>query len=160
MDEHQIQSVTRIRYVAHECLRDHVGSSALVIDNSENEVGKRIRGKERVRRRGVSKRRRKDDPDEYYGPTMSTQSQLYNSVVDVDQVQLYHVENEADPQNLCLPANNGEVDDSEYQHVAEEADVDQLSHGSEESPTVDVVQQSALENIEDVTCKADYTVTA
>lgn len=184
MDDQQIQSVTRIRYVAHECLRDHVGSSTLVIANSENDV-KRIRGKERVRRRGMSKRRRKDDPEEYYAASINTQSHLYSSAVNVDQEHLYHVDNEIDPQNLCLPANAGdalssmtygvdgardydptdEVDESEYHHAAEEADEDQLSHVSEESPrdphaAVGVVQQSSLENSEDVTRQTDYSVTA
>ncbi|KAL0339745.1 UNVERIFIED_CONTAM: protein MAIN-LIKE 2 [Sesamum radiatum] len=184
MDDQQIQSVTRIRYIAHECLRDHTGSSTLVVADSQDEVGKRIRGKERVRRRGTSKRRRKDDPEEYYAATMHTQSRLYSSAVNSDQAQFYHVGNEVDHEHLCIPSNAGdslsptgrvdgaidhdapdEVDGSEYQHGVEEIDEDQLSHGSEENPcepipTIDVVHQSSLETSEDVARQNDYSVTA
>ncbi|KAL7092940.1 hypothetical protein ACP275_11G012700 [Erythranthe tilingii] len=166
MDEQQIQSVTRIRYKAHECLRDQIGSSITVnVENSENDVGKRIRGKERVRRRSVSKRRRKDDdPDEYYALTSCTnnnnnnaQSHLYSPAVadDVDGGQLYHVENEVvlPPQHLCLDVNDVAKD-------CEEADVDQLSHGSEESPGGPHAAHSSLENTEDVTCQTDNTIAA
>ncbi|KAL0453191.1 UNVERIFIED_CONTAM: protein MAIN-LIKE 2 [Sesamum latifolium] len=183
MDDQQIQSVTRIRYIAHECLRDHTGSSTLVVADSQDEVGKRTRGKERVRRRGTSKRRRKDDPEEYYAATMHTQSRLYSSAVNSDQAQFYHVGNEVDHEHLCIPSNAGdslsptgringaidhdapdEVDGSEYQHGVEEIDEDQLSHGSEENPceplpTIDVVQQSSLETSEDVARQNDYSVT-
>ncbi|KAH6779634.1 Aminotransferase-like [Perilla frutescens var. hirtella] len=168
MDEQQIQSVTRIRYIAHECLRDHAGSSTLAaVDNSENEVVKKIRGKERVRRRGTSKRRRKDDPEEYYASSM--------------HIQLYNATNEVDHEHLCLPTIAGhalsptqridgvreydttnEVD----QHRVEEVDDDdQLSHGSEENPceplaNVGVVQQPSLGTSEDVTHQNDFSVTA
>ncbi|KAK4432074.1 protein MAIN-LIKE 2 [Sesamum alatum] len=185
MDDQQIQSITRIRFVAHECLRDHVGSSTLVVPNSEDDVGKRMRGKERVRRRGMSKRRRKDDPEEYYAAGTNTQTPIYPSAVDVDQGNMYYVENEVDPQHLCLPANasaalsgvsyhvdgarddytTDEIDEPEYQQAVEEADEDQLSHGQEESlcetnAGVGVVQQSSLENSENITLQTDYTVTA
>ncbi|KAL0359610.1 UNVERIFIED_CONTAM: protein MAIN-LIKE 2 [Sesamum angustifolium] len=184
MDDQQIQSVTRIRYIAHECLRDHTGSSTLVVADSQDEVGKRIRGKERVRRKGTSKRRRKDDPEEYYAATMHTQSRLYSSAVNPDQAQFYHVGNEVDHEHLCIPSNASdslsptgrvdgaidhdapdEVDGSEYQHGVEEIDEDQLSHGSEENPcetipTIDVVHQSSLETSEDVARQNDYSVTA
>ncbi|KAK4392512.1 protein MAIN-LIKE 2 [Sesamum angolense] len=185
MDDQQIQSITRIRFVAHECLRDHVGSSTLVVANSEDDIGKSMRGKERVRRRGMSKRRRKDDPEEYYAASTNTQIPVYPSAVNVDQGHMYYVENEVDPQHLCLPANadaalagmtyhvdgarddytTDEIDEPEYQQAAEEADEDQLSHGQEESPCepnagVGVVHQSSLENSENVTRQTDYTVTA
>ncbi|KAL0316767.1 UNVERIFIED_CONTAM: protein MAIN-LIKE 2 [Sesamum radiatum] len=185
MDDQQIQSITRIRFVAHECLRDHVGSSTLVVANSEDDIGKSMRGKERVRRRGISKRRRKDDPEEYYAASTNTQIPVYPSAVNVDQGHMYYVENEVDPQHLCLPANadaalagmtyhvdgarddytTDEIDEPEYQQAAEEADEDQLSHGQEESPCepnagVGVVHQSSLENSENVTRQTDYTVTA
>ncbi|XP_011078958.1 protein MAIN-LIKE 2 [Sesamum indicum] len=185
MDDQQIQSITRIRFVAHECLRDHVGSSTLVVANSEDDVGKSMRGKERVRRRGISKRRRKDDSEEYYAASTNTQTPVYPSAVDVDQGHMYYVQNEVDPQHLCLPANadaalagmtyhvdgarddytTDEIDEPEYQQAAEEADEDQLSHGQEESPCepnagVGVVHQSSLENSENVTHQTDYTVTA
>lgn len=168
MDDQQIQSITRIRYIAHECLRDHTGTSTLALDNLESEAVKKIRGKERVRRRGTSKRRRKDDPEEYYASSM--------------HIQLYHVPNEVDhEQHMCLPTIPGHhvlsptqrIDGvGEYaaanevvtQHEVEEVDEDQLSHGSEENPceplaTV-VVQQPSLGTSEDVTHQNDFTVTA
>lgn len=175
MDDQQTQSVARIRFLAHECLRDHVGSPTLLVANSENDAGERIRGKELVRRRGTSKRRRKDDPDEYYAPTRS-----YSSAANVDQGQLYHVHDFV-PQSLCLPDNagdalpsitygvhgardygaTGEVDESGYQHEAVE---DPVSLGSGESPfpqaAAGVVQQSPLESSEDVTRQSDFSVTA
>lgn len=157
MDDEQIQSVTRIRYIAHECLRDHGGSSTLALENSENEVVKKIRGKERVRRRGTSKRRRKDDPEEYYASSM--------------HIQLYHVPNEVDHEHLCIPPITGpELSPTqgidgvrEYDATNEveqhEVDEDLLSHGSEENPceplaTAAVVQQP------DVTHQSDFSVTA
>ncbi|KAL6530533.1 hypothetical protein OROMI_028422 [Orobanche minor] len=119
MDDQQIQSVARIRCMAHECLRDHAGSSALLsAANSEDEIGKTIRGKERIRRRGMrKKRRRKDEPEEFYAPSFRTQYHSYRPTVNDDQEQLYH----------------GGEDDLEYQHGVE-VDEDQLSHGSEEGP--------------------------
>lgn len=167
MDEQQIQSVTRIRYIAHECLRDHGSTSALPIDNSENEVVKKIRGKERVRRRGTSKRRRKDDPEEFYASSM--------------HIQLYQVPNDVDHEQLCLPTiadhtfSPTQRIDGVREYAAtnevevEEVDEDQLSHGSEENPCgpmpiasvgVGVVQQPSLGTSEDVTLQNDFTVTA
>lgn len=157
MDDQQIQFVTKVRYLVHEGLRDHGGSSTMVVDNSESEVGKK-RGKERVRRRGNPKRRRKDDPDEYYPPSMP---RLYSSVILPDEAQLYHVPNEVDQEHLCIPSN-----DSEYQGGVEEVDEDQISHGSEENipcepiATVGVVEQSSLGTSEDVAHQNDFTVTA
>ncbi|KAL8489391.1 hypothetical protein ACS0TY_025335 [Phlomoides rotata] len=163
MDDQQIQFVTKIRYLAHEGLRDHVGSSTVAVDNSVNEVEKRSRGKERVRRRGATKRRRKDDPDEYYPPSMHAQSRLYSSVIITDEAQLYHVPSEVDHEHLCIPSN--EVNGSEYQPGIEEVDEDQISHGSEENPceplaTVGVIEQSSLGSSEGVAHQNDFTVTA
>ncbi|VFR01325.1 unnamed protein product [Cuscuta campestris] len=71
MDDQQIQVVSRIQYAARECFRDHHqsgGSSMVIIANSpDDEIGKRGRGKERIRRKGTSKRRRKEEEvDQYY----------------------------------------------------------------------------------------------
>lgn len=185
MDDQQIQSITRIRFVAHECLRDHVGSSAMVVPNSDDYMGKRVRGKESVRRKGMSKRRRKDEPEEYYAASTNTQTPIYSSAVDVDQGHVCYIDNEVDPQHLCLPANAGdalpgmncpvdgarddyttdEIDEPEYQQAAEDADENQLSHGQGESPcepnaAVGVIHQSSLENGENATHQTDYSVTA
>lgn len=148
MDDQQIHSVTRIRYIAHECLRDHGGSSTLALENSENEVVKKIRGKERVRRRGTSKRRRKDDPEEYYASSM--------------HIQLYHVPNEVD---LCIPAITGpELSPTQGIDGVREYDatneVDQLSHGSEENPCEPPLATAAVVQQPDVTHQSDFSVTA
>ncbi|CAI9765633.1 unnamed protein product [Fraxinus pennsylvanica] len=121
MDDLQIQSVARIRYIAHECLRDHARSSTVVIADPQNDVGKRIRGKERVRRREMGKRKRKDDPEQYYAVNMNVHSQLY----DDDHAQLYHVDGDIDNnQELSIPANAG--DDGELSPMAREVDGGQL----------------------------------
>ncbi|KAL0404836.1 UNVERIFIED_CONTAM: protein MAIN-LIKE 2 [Sesamum radiatum] len=150
MDDQQIQSVTRIRYIAHECLRDHTGSSTLVVADSQDEVGKRIRGKERVRRR----------------------AQFYHVGNEVDHEHLCIPSNAGDSLSPTGRIDGAidhdapdEVDGSEYQHGVEEIDEDQVSHGSEENPcepipTIDVVQQSSLETCEDVARQNDYSVTA
>uniref|UniRef100_A0A5B6YQL3 Aminotransferase-like plant mobile domain-containing protein n=1 Tax=Davidia involucrata TaxID=16924 RepID=A0A5B6YQL3_DAVIN len=158
MDDQQIHSVTRIRYLAHECLRDQVGSSTVVVTNSQNELGKSIRGKERVRRKGMGKRKRKDDLEHCHA-IEDAQSQFVAVVevapIEVDGSQLCHVDSEVDHQQLCFPASEGdvaqlchapnEVDDSQLCHAAnevddlhfvraaEEADDNQLSHAASES---------------------------
>lgn len=122
MDEEQIQAVTRIRYISHECLRDQGGSSLVVSATPETEVGKRGRGKERVRRRGtVSKRKRKDDPEIYLAPREDDHSQLYDA--DADVSQLYHV-HEVEP--LCHVANHA-IDDPQLCTVSM-VDVSPLCH--------------------------------
>ncbi|CAI9779530.1 unnamed protein product [Fraxinus pennsylvanica] len=121
MDDLQIQSVTRIRYVAHECLRDHARSSTVFITDPQNDVGKRIREKERVRRREIGKRRRKDDPEQYYAVNMNVHSQLYD---DDDDAQLYHVDGDVNNHLLSIPANAG--DDREWSPIAQEVIGEQL----------------------------------
>ncbi|KAL2925166.1 Protein MAIN-LIKE 2 [Bienertia sinuspersici] len=63
LDNEQIHSITRIRYIIHECLRDQAGSVVTVASpppDNEN-CNKRGRGKEKVRRKQLGKRRRKDE---------------------------------------------------------------------------------------------------
>ncbi|KAL2534972.1 Aminotransferase-like [Abeliophyllum distichum] len=125
MDDQQIQSVTRIRYIAHECLRDHARSSTVVVADPQNDVGKRIRGKEKVRRREMGKRRRKDDPEQYYAVNVNVHSRLYPSADDDDHAQLYHVEDDVnDHQRLCITANAG--DERELSPMARKVDEEQL----------------------------------
>ncbi|GER46187.1 aminotransferase-like, partial [Striga asiatica] len=136
MEDQQIQSVTRIRYIAHECLRDHAGSSALLLTNSEDEIGKKSRGKERVRRRSTGKRRRKEDLDDLYTPSFHTHSHLYPSASNHDddgEEQVYHVgPTEVDREKLCVVRSAG-YDDSECGHGVEEVDEDGLSRESPEN---------------------------
>ncbi|CAK9184028.1 unnamed protein product [Ilex paraguariensis] len=188
MDDQQLHSVTRIRYIAHDCLRDQVGSSTIVVANSTNEVGKRVRGKERVRRKGMGKRKRKDDLMQFYSPVVDVQSQLCAAAIEVDQPQLYEVVSEVDHPQLCLPASEGDdaqfcdvakkvndvplcdaandIDDSHFRCAAAKIDEDQLSHGASESASRpshasnEVLPQSSLETSEDVALQKDYSVLA
>lgn len=181
MDDLQIQSVTRIRYIAHEYLRDHARSSTDVIADPQNDVGKRIRGKERVRRREIGKRKRKDDPEQYYAVNMNVPSQLY----DDDNTHLYHVDGDVNNhQHLSIPANAGdhselspiarEVNGGQLCDVTDDVDCDitdrvdecKLSHGSDQNmppgshPTVDVMPQSTLSSSEEVARQNDFSVLA
>ncbi|KAI8005783.1 Protein MAIN-LIKE 2 [Camellia lanceoleosa] len=159
MDEQQLHSVTRIRYIVHECLRDQVGTSTIAVANSENEIGKRVRGKERVRRKGMGKRKRRDDSEQCNVAVEDAQSQLCLTAVeiiavDVDHSQLCHVDSAVEHSKLCHPATDGddaqlchtanvvddsqfchvtsEVDDSQFCQVANEVDHNQLSHAARE----------------------------
>jgi hypothetical protein len=61
LDPQQIESISRIRYIAHECLRDQFSGPRIVTSTPQAEHGKRGRGKERIRRKGgAGKRLRKD----------------------------------------------------------------------------------------------------
>lgn len=115
MDDQQIESVSRIRYLVHECLRDHAGSSIQSVATSKNDVGKMGRGKERTRRRGVSKRPRKGDPEEYYETSINTQHSSYYSDMDADQVLVYNVNNEVNSQH---PEFLSSGDNREQEHHA------------------------------------------
>ncbi|CAL5406797.1 unnamed protein product [Camellia sinensis] len=159
MDEQQLHSVTRIRYIVHECLRDQVGTSTIVVANSENEIGKRVRGKERVRRKGMGKRKRRDDSEQCNVAVEDAQSQLCLTAVeiiavDVDHSQLCHVDSAVEHSKLRHPATDGddaqlchtasvvddsqfchvtsEVDDSQFCQVANEVDHNQFSHAARE----------------------------
>lgn len=153
MDDQQIQVVTRIRDTAHECLRDQVGSSLVIVANSPNEVGKRGRGKERIRRKGMSKRKRREEVEQYYAADgMNPQSYFSATVIEADHAHLYPAGSEVDDPHLYITANEGDdgemgdvggghrvddveicnegddINDSSFHHAAEEED-DELAHG-------------------------------
>ncbi|XP_057505714.1 protein MAIN-LIKE 2-like [Actinidia eriantha] len=143
MDDQQIYSVTRIRYIAHECLSDQVGSSITV--NSENELGKRVRGKERVRRKGMGKRKRRDDPEEYNVAGEDAQSQLCDTTMELEAVEVDHsrlcpVHDEIEHSLICLPPADGDgaqpcdpastVHDSQLCHVANNVDDSHFRHAA------------------------------
>lgn len=150
MDDQQIQVVTRIRYTAHECLRDQVGSSLLIVANSSNEAGKRGRGKERIRRKGMSKRKRREEVEQYYADGMNPQSHFSAAVIEADHAHLCPAGSEVDDPHLYITANEGDdgemadvghrvddveicdegddINDSSFHHAAEEED-DELVHG-------------------------------
>ncbi|KDP29895.1 hypothetical protein JCGZ_18464 [Jatropha curcas] len=117
LDGQQFESITRIRFIAQDCLRDQTGSPVTPSAVPQIELGKRTRGKERVRRKGTIKRRRKDDAMEYYEASEDDQSQFYGAIIEVDQLQLRRAEDEVgelhqedddvDAQQLYLTPGDG-----------------------------------------------------
>lgn len=121
LDPQQTEAVTRIRYIVHECLRDQVGTSMLVSNIPQVEHGKRVRGKEMIRRKSNGKRRRKDDPIPSHAVSEGDQSQLCGAAGEIDYSQLCLTDAEVDDLQLCHAGGDGvgaqlhttmEVDDS------------------------------------------------
>lgn len=185
MDEQQIYSVTRIRYIVHECLRDQVGSSTIMV-NLENELVKRVRKKERVRRKGTGKRKRKDDSEQCNVAEEDAQSQLCVTAVvleavAVDKSELHNVGDEVENSQLCVPATGGddlrpcddptsvvddsqlchmasEVDDSHFQHSADEVDHNQQCSSQPSHAAIEVLPQPSLETSNEVVQQNDFSV--
>eukprot|EP00261_Vitis_vinifera_P024582 XP_010656952.1 PREDICTED: serine/threonine-protein phosphatase 7 long form homolog isoform X4 [Vitis vinifera] len=133
MDSQQMESVTRIRYIVHECLRDQVGTSMLVSGIPQVEHRKRIRGKERVRRKSIGKRKRKDDPVQCQATSEGSagvDAQLHTTI-------------EVDDTETCIGVT--EVDDSQVCHAAMKDEVQAVS-------------QSPLETSEDVVQHNSYSI--
>ncbi|KAJ9688964.1 hypothetical protein PVL29_014560 [Vitis rotundifolia] len=117
MDSQQTESVTRIRYIVHECLRDQVGTSMLAPSIPQVEHGKRIRGKEMIRRKSNGKRRRKDDPVQCHAPSEGgdgVDAQLHTTI-EVDGTLLCHPTDEIDDTETCIAVTG--VDDSQVCHA-------------------------------------------
>lgn len=163
LDPQQIELVSRIRYVAHECLRDQVGGPAIVTATPQVEVGKR--GKERVRRKSTGKRLRKDESMQYGAASEDDQSH-YGATDEIAQLQLHHgdreenhhqlyaldsvdnplriiADGENEPMHLCSadieidhsPLNNAtvEVVDAEMSHASMKADGTQFINETEKN---------------------------
>lgn len=176
MDDQQLQSVTRIRYITYECLRDQIASTVVVATNSQGEVGKRVRGKERVRRKGMGKRKRKEEIEQYYAAGVPVQSRLPAATFDADDSHLYHmgsddlcitvseddhgrishVAHSVDDLELCEDANG--LDESHFHHLAEDGRLS--SEVAEDKPhaSIDVVPQVSHETREDIAQQNDYGV--
>ncbi|MBA0605365.1 hypothetical protein Godav_017951 [Gossypium davidsonii] len=103
----QFESISRIRSIAQECLRDQVGGTVVVSPIVGTELGKRTRGKERVRRKGTGKRRRSNDPMEGHGA--SEDESQYCGMVEVDQLHPHHTNDEVDHLPLCTTVLEGEA---------------------------------------------------
>ncbi|KAD2139046.1 hypothetical protein R6Q59_016188 [Mikania micrantha] len=168
MDDQQMHAVTRIRFLAHECLRDQIGNMMIaeVTDSDQNEVDKKVRGKERIRRKNMGvKRRRKDDLGHYQ--TVSSQQQFcITAPIDMmDHVgPMCHVENS--DMEMCLPVASvpddsqlcymtgkldesqqlsdaaNELDDSNFCSTVEEVDHNLLSGGDHGLENGDMGQQN------------------
>lgn len=129
MDSQQTESVTRIRYIVHECLRDQVGTSMLAPSIPQVEHGKRIRGKEMIRRKSNGKRRRKDDPVQCHAASEGDQSQLCSAAGEIDYSQLCLTDAEVDDLQLCHAGGDG-VD--AQLHTTIEVDGTLLCHPTDE----------------------------
>ncbi|KAF3625672.1 putative caffeoylshikimate esterase-like [Capsicum annuum] len=183
MDDQQLQSVSRIRYITYECLKDQVASPVVVAANSQSEAGKRVRGKERVRRRGVGKRKRKEEVEQYYAAGIPMQSRIPATTFDVDPSHLYHISNEVDNSHLCISVSEDdhgrishmaqsvddidfcedakEIDESHFHHLTGEEDGHLSSEVAEAKPHASmnvVVPQVSHEAREDVAQQNDYGV--
>ncbi|KAL9272529.1 MAIN-LIKE 2-like protein [Drosera capensis] len=102
LDNEQIRSVTRISYIVHECLRDQAGSVVAVASvTSEDENGKRGRGKEKVRRKGMTKRRRKDEGEIFQGDNRDDELLPNPSAAMIDYVRIPHQSEAVDKQQLA-----------------------------------------------------------
>ncbi|TKY46810.1 Serine/threonine-protein phosphatase 7 long form-like [Spatholobus suberectus] len=106
LDPQQIESISRIRYIAHECLRDQIGGPVMASGSPQVDLGKRVRGKERVRRKGgAGKRMRKDGVVQYNAVSEDEQPQYYGTALEVGQLHLSHIERELDHAQLCTVDN-------------------------------------------------------
>ncbi|XWS47332.1 hypothetical protein CRYUN_Cryun14cG0143400 [Craigia yunnanensis] len=137
----QFESISRIRSIAQECLRDQVGGPIVVSPIVATELGKRTKGKERVRRKGTGKRKRSNDPMEGHGAS-EDESQYCGVVVEVDQLHLHHADDEVDHLPLCTTVVDGEtallleaptkVDDMQLHDATDGIDASQFCDASNE----------------------------
>ncbi|KAK9073900.1 hypothetical protein SSX86_006494 [Deinandra increscens subsp. villosa] len=168
MDDQQMHSVTRIRFLAHECLRDQIGNMMIaeVTDSDQNEVEKKIRGKERIRRRSMGvKRRRKDDLGHFQSVSSQQQFCIAAAIDMMDPTgPMCHVENHdmemclptasvPDDSQLCYMPNKldesqqlsdaaNEIDDSSFCPRVEDVDHNLLSGGDHGLENGDIGQQN------------------
>ncbi|KAL0002200.1 hypothetical protein SO802_015981 [Lithocarpus litseifolius] len=130
LDPQQIDSISRIRFIAHECLRDQVGGPVIVSESPETELGKRVRGKERVRRKGSGKRFRKDDLVRNNEASDDDQSQICGAAIGVDQLQLHHADRDVEHSQIC--SVDTEVNHLQLIHAAVEGENVQLCNANVE----------------------------
>nr|POE52440.1 protein main-like 2 [Quercus suber] len=130
LDPQQIDSISRIRFIAHECLRDQVGGPVIVSERPEAELGKRVRGKERVRRKGSGKRFRKDDQVQYNEASDDDQSQICGAAIGVDQLQLHHADRDVEHSQIC--SVDTEANHLQLIHAADEGENVQLCNANVE----------------------------
>uniref|UniRef100_A0A803QLQ4 Aminotransferase-like plant mobile domain-containing protein n=1 Tax=Cannabis sativa TaxID=3483 RepID=A0A803QLQ4_CANSA len=150
LDSQQIELISRIRYIAHECLRDQVGGPAIVTATQQVEAGKRVRGKERVRRKSTSKRIRKDELTQYttvgdddhshFGVTVAIdhyklhqadREENHSHLCALDSEEhplgIIHAEGVVDHMQLCNDADIG-INQSELNHATDEVADAEMSH--------------------------------
>ncbi|KAJ7960703.1 serine/threonine-protein phosphatase 7 long form-like [Quillaja saponaria] len=148
LDPQQVESISRIRYIAHECLRDQVGGPAIVSATPQVELGKRVRGKERVRRKGTAKRLRKDDTDLSNLDREVDHTQICHVDGEVNHVQLIHASGDGETMQLCDA--NFEVDQSELGYIADMKNNEELNHPPGEENNVKLNYAAGQENDEEL----------
>ncbi|KAM7271863.1 hypothetical protein ACFE04_031077 [Oxalis oulophora] len=134
LDAHQYESISRIRCIVQECLRDQVGVSVAELPSPESETIKRVRGKERVRRKGAGKRKRTHDALDGYAVSEDDHSQFCGPLVDVDQshgmvgnLPLYVEEDHMGLHNVTH-----KIDDTDMCDVNEGVHASELCNASDE----------------------------
>lgn len=148
LDQQQIDLISRIRYIAHECLRDQVGGPIILSSIPQIELGKRIRGKERVRRKGTGKRVRKEDQLHYNAVSEDDQSHFCDSALEVDQLQL-HMNREMEHPELC--SVDSEVDHLPLIHEVDEDDSMQLCEANIGVDHSDMIHNASGGNMAELT---------
>lgn len=145
LDQQQIDLISRIRYIAHECLRDQVGGPIILSSTPQIELGKRVRGKERVRRKGTGKRGRKEDQLQYNAVSEDEQSHFCDSAIEVDQLQLHHMDREMEHPELC--SVDTEVNHLPLIHEVDEDENMQLCDGNLGVDHSDMIHNAAGGNM-------------
>ncbi|GAV74592.1 PMD domain-containing protein, partial [Cephalotus follicularis] len=141
LDAHQYESISRIRCIVQECMRDQVGVSVTTSTSPQTELGKRSRGKERVRRKSSGKRRRNNDPMDGYADSDDDRPQFCGPIVEVGQLRLrqvdseddnlplYHAAGEDDIAELCT---DNKIDGTQLCDASDEVDLTQLCDATNE----------------------------
>ncbi|VVA98341.1 unnamed protein product [Arabis nemorensis] len=144
LDLERNNMLSRIISLAQDCLRDQVGVTVIATESQQQiELGKRMRGKERVRRKGMGKRRKGIDPMEDYGG--SDDESQFGPVVEVDQLHLplshansvydgthmYDAVTKVDDMELC--ENIPQLPDAQDMNKIEQALLDDTNKSVEDS---------------------------
>jgi hypothetical protein len=177
MDEEQMHAISRIRYLTQECLHDQIGGALMDVETPQEDSLKRIRGKQRVRRKGIAgKRRRKNDPDPEDTAEDVPPMFCVAPMDDQDQSPLCHMDGQMDRAeevaSICYgntrlddaadEADEADDDTTQFGQEGEEiADEDRvtLANGSQIScEPVEVIPQSSIETSEDIGQQNDYSV--
>ena len=156
MDDQQMHAVTRIRYLAHECLRDQIGTTLIADGTDSDQNEKKVSGKERIRKRGSGiKRRRKDELGQFQ--SASSQQQFCMSEHDlVDPPEpMCHAEN--NDVEICLPAASV-ADDSRLCYMSSKVDVSNESGFCRTAEEVDINLISGAAENGDTVQQSDYSV--
>ncbi|CAN1156072.1 Protein MAIN-LIKE 2 [Linum perenne] len=123
LDGQQFESISRIRYIAQDCLRKQSGSPAIAVPTDTQQVqhGKRIRGKESVRRNS-GKRRSKDELVEGQEGSEDDASHFSAGVVEVDPLHAIYTDAEDVSLQMCEVASDMDVDAQFLSRLSDDQD--------------------------------------